>query len=135
MKDMKKSKTLSRISVKTCTAEGDVFKILLTEGLKLKRILVEPGLTVYSLGDGTIIELYGPGSCYPDYLFKNSNVVIGFKVDNLDEVLVLMQNSGAILLGKTEMICNALIYCHMLLSNETVIGLYQDLIPINEKVG
>jgi hypothetical protein len=131
---MKKSKTLSRISVKTGTAEGDIFKILLTQGLKLKRILIEPGLAVYSMDDGTILELYGPGSYYPEYLFKNSNVVLGFKVENLDQMILLMQNSGAQLLGNTEMVCNALNYCHMLLSNETVIGLYQYLIPGNEKV-
>ena len=125
---MKKSKTLSRISIKTATADGDLFKILLTTGLKLKKILVEPGLTAYSTDDGTIIELYGPGSCYPEYLFENSNVVIGFKVEGLTAMILTMQNSGAKLLGNTEMVCNSLIYCHMQLSNQTVIGLYQDLI-------
>ena len=129
---MKKTKTITRISVKTGTADGNLFKILLSEGLKLKKIPVQPGLTVYSMDDGTIMEFYGPGACYPEYLFKNTNVVVGFKVDNLDEMVSLMQNAGAELLGNIETVCNAFIYCHLLLSNETVIGLYQDLTPANK---
>ena len=126
---MKKTKTINRIAVKTGTADGDLFKTLLSEGVKLKRIPVEPGLAVYSMEDGTIIEFYGPGSCYPEYLFKYTNVVIGFKVEDLREMIFMMQNQGATLLGNIETVCNAFIYCHLLLSNETVIGLYQDLIP------
>jgi hypothetical protein len=130
---MKKGRTINRISVKTGTADGNLLKLLLSEGLKEKKIPVEPGLTVYSLADGTILELYGPGSCYPEYLFKNTNVVIGFTVDNLEEMIVLMQQAGAKVLGNIEMVCNAFIYCHLLVSTETVIGLYQDLIPSNGK--
>ncbi|WP_342083582.1 hypothetical protein [Dyadobacter sp. OTU695] len=124
---MKKTRKISRISVKTDTADGELFKTLLSDGLKLKRIPIEAGLAVYRMEDGTIMEFYGPGSWYPEYLFKNTNVVIGYKVENLDEMILLMQNSGAKLLGNIEMVCNAFIYCHLLLGNETVIGLYQDL--------
>lgn len=130
---MKETKTINRITVKTGTADGDMFKVLLSNGLKLKRIPIEPGLAVYRMKDGTIMEFYGPGACYPEYLFKSTNVVIGYNVENLGEMILLMQNSGAKLLGNIEMVCNAFIYCHLLLSNETVIGLYQDLIPESVK--
>lgn len=126
---MKKCKTICRISVKTGTADGDLFKILLSEGFKGKVMRVDPGLTVYSLNDGTILELYGPGACYPEHLFKSTSVVIGFKVEDIKKMILKMQNSGAILLGNVEMVCNTLIYCHLKLKNETVIGLYQDLLP------
>jgi hypothetical protein len=126
MNDMKKSKAISRISIKTGTTDGDLFKVLMSDGFKLKRITVEPGLAVYSMSDGTIMELYSPGACYPEYLFKNTNVVIGFKVEDLNEMVSLMLSAGAKLLGNVETVCNALIYCHLLLSDETVIGLYQD---------
>jgi hypothetical protein len=130
---MKKFKAISRISIKTGTADGDLFKILMSDGFKLKRITVDPGLSVYSMSDGTIMELYSPGACYPEYLFKNTNVVIGFKVEDLGDMVSLMQSSGAKLLGDIETVCNALIYCHLLLSDETVIGLYQNLDQGNEK--
>jgi hypothetical protein len=130
---MKKTKKVTRIAVKTGTVDGDLFKILLSDGLKLKRIPVEPGLSVYRMEDGPILEFYGPGSCYPEYLFKYTNVILGFKVDNLAEMTLLMQNQGAKLLGSVETVCNAFIYCHLLLSNETVIGLYQDLNSGNER--
>ena len=130
---MKETKIINRITVKTDTADGDMFKVLLSNWMKLKRIPIEPGLAVYRMKDGTIMEFYGPGSCYPEYLFKNKNVVIGYNVESLGEMILLMQNSGAKLLGNIEMICKAFIYCHLLLSNETVIGLYQDLIPESGK--
>ncbi|KQS41779.1 hypothetical protein [Pedobacter sp. Leaf194] len=124
---MKKNKTINRIAVKTGTPDGELFKTLLSEGLKLRRIPVEPGLNVYSMEDGTIMEFYGPGSNYPDYLFKYTNVVVGFNVENLTEMISIVQNEGAQLLGSIETVCNAFIYCHVLLSNKTVIGLYQNL--------
>lgn len=128
---MKKCKTICRISVKMGTADGDLFKILLSEGRKVKVMRVDPGLTVYCLNGGTILELYGPGACYPEYLFKSTSVVLGFKVEDIEKMILKMQTSGAKLLGNIEMICNALIYCHLKLKNETVIGLYQDLLPGN----
>ena len=42
---------------------------IIEQRIKLKKLLVKPGLTVYSVDDGTIMDLNGPGSCYPKYLF------------------------------------------------------------------
>ncbi|RZJ74213.1 MAG: hypothetical protein EOO45_09195, partial [Flavobacterium sp.] len=64
---MKNNKRLTRIAVKTGTPDGDLFKTLFAEGLKGEKIPIEPGLTVYRIEDGTLMECYGPGSSYPEY--------------------------------------------------------------------
>lgn len=130
---MKNNKRLTRIAVKTGTPDGDLFKTLFAEVFKGEKIPIEPGLTVYRMEDGTLMECYGPGSSYPDYFFKQANIILGFKVGNLDETILLLQNGGARLMGKIETVCNDFIYCHLLLSNKTVIALYQDVDSGNKK--
>lgn len=127
--DMKNNKTINRIAIKTGTADGDLLKTLLLEETKLKQIPVEPGMAVYRKDDGTIIEFYGAGAFHPDYLFKYTNVVFGFRVRDLKKTSVMMQKHGAKLLGSIETVCNAFIYCHLLLNNTTVVGLYEYIMP------
>ncbi len=51
------------------------FKVLVKDVLQGREMLVEPGLSVFVLPDGTIFEFYGMGSHFPDYLFSHSEVV------------------------------------------------------------
>ena len=129
MKFMKQVKTINKISVKAGSAEAGLFKALASVGLKGKKLMVEPGLAVFHLPDGTVLEIYGPGSCYPDYLFAYGNIVISFKVDSLKDILTLLTTEGAHLLSSIEKVCDQFLYCHVLLKKDTVIGLYQDLGP------
>ena len=129
LKKMKRINKVCRISIKTDITDGSMLKLLASKEFEETKILVEPGLTAYVLPEEVVLELYGPGSCYPDYLFKTSNTVIGFKVQNLEETVRVLENEGASLLGRIERVCDNLLYCHMQLSSEIVIGLFQYLPP------
>ena len=126
---MKNVKTINKISVRAGTAEARLLKHLASGSLRGRKMMVEPGLTAYHLPDGSILEIYGPGSSYPLYLFKYGNIVVSFNVDSLKDALVPLINDGGQLLSNIEKVCDHFVYCHVLLEKNTVIGLYQDIGP------
>jgi hypothetical protein len=116
---------IKKISVKAGTADSEIFKVLIAQDPGAKKILVEPGLAAYLMGDGSTIEIYGAGFCYPEYLFAYGNVVNSFKVENLDLILALILQKGSLLLGEVEFVCSSYRYCYVLTPEKTVMGIYE----------
>ena len=114
-----------KISVKAGTADGELFKDLIEQDGGVKKLLVAPGITAYLMGDGSIIEIYGAGFCYPAYLFSHGNIVVSFKVKNVESTAATLMEKGASLLGEIESVSTSYRYCHLLTQENTVIGIYE----------
>ncbi|MET1055087.1 MAG: hypothetical protein ABWY16_07240 [Pedobacter sp.] len=91
----------------------------------LKNLIVEPGLSAYLMSDGTTVEIYGAGAALPGYLFADSNVMISYQVENLEDMVEALSHQGGSLLGAIETVCPSYKYCHILSKDHTVIGLYE----------
>ncbi|BAV06914.1 hypothetical protein FLA_2934 [Filimonas lacunae] len=98
---------------------------LLENGMAAKKVLVDPGLTVYQLPDGCTVELYCAGSCYPPYLFAHGDVVIGYRVHNLQQSMEELTASGGRMLGEVVDLSADNCYCFMEMNEGGVVGLYQ----------
>jgi hypothetical protein len=116
---------IKKISVKAGTADVEIYKELIAQDPGSKKLLIEPGLAAYQMSDGSTIEMYGAGFCYPEYLFAHGNMVTSFKVDDLDKILALLLQKGSQLLGVVETVCSSYRYCHLLTPENTVIGIYE----------
>ena len=84
---MKNSAGLKKVSVNATNPGVSALKILVKDILHGRERLVEPGLSVFTLPDGTIFELYGIGSHFPNYLFSHSEVVNSYQVGDLHSAL------------------------------------------------
>lgn len=122
---MKNISGIKKISVKAGTLDSKIYIELIEQDPGSKKVLVEPGLSAYLMSDGATIELYGQGFCYPEYLFAYGNVVVSFKVTNVDEVAGSLAKQGASVLGKIETVCSSYRYCHLLTPENTIFGIYE----------
>lgn len=123
---MNKFKSNKKISIR---AEGEDFGKLKQLALSLwgaQEVLEEPGVSALITNDGTLWELYSAYACYPEYLFNNSNVVISFRVADIEQALHLSISEGLKDLTGIIRVCSTLCYCHLQLASGTVIGLYQE---------
>ena len=115
-----------KVSVRTDGQNGEIFSLLEKHIVGARQVLVEPGLKIYQLPDGTILELYGVGSHYPPNIFKNSNMVLSLRVAELKDALLQLVSSGAKLIGNVEDVTKNYAYCHIQLTDGTILGLYQE---------
>ncbi|SRR6266536_4507466 len=122
---MKNSQGLKKVSVNATNPGASSFKTLVKDILHGREMLVEPGLSVFTLPDGTIFEFYGIGSHFPDYLFSHSEVVNSYQVPDLHLALEQLEKQGATLLGKVVHMSASCCYCHISLEDRIVIGLFQ----------
>jgi len=99
--------------------------VLMEKLLPARKIQVAHGLKVYPLPDGSTVELYGPGACYPPYLFSHGDVVIGYRVNDLRQTVEQLTRQGCQLLGEVVSICAYHCYCFMEVNETSIIGLYQ----------
>lgn len=123
---MKNSEGLKKVSVNATNLGASSFKTLVKDILHGREMLVEPGLSVFTLPDGTIFEFYGIGSHFPDYLFSHSDVVNCYQVPDLHSALEQLEKKGATMLGKVVHMSVSCCYCHIRLENGSVIGLFQN---------
>src|SRR5258705_6994563 len=121
----KSSEGIKKVSINATNSGISSFKTLVKDILHGREMLVEPGLSVFTLPDGTIFEFYGVGSHFPDYLFSHSGVVNSYKVPDLHSALNQLENKGAVLLGQVVHFSPAVCYCHIRLEDGSVIGLFQ----------
>ncbi|QEM11730.1 hypothetical protein [Mucilaginibacter rubeus] len=122
---MKNFAFAKKIAVKSGTGDADIFRALLEQDPGTRKVLVEPSLSAYVMGDGTTVELYGTGFTFPEYLFAHGNVVVSYRVPDIDTMLQELLPKGAELLGQVETICSSYRYCHVLTPEKTVIGIYE----------
>jgi hypothetical protein len=122
---MKSSEGLIKVSINTTSSGVSSFKTLVKDILHGQEMLIEPGLSIFTLPDGIIFEFYGIGACYPDYLFSHSKIVNGYQVPDLHSALKKLEEDGATLLGEVVNISASCYYCHIRLEDGSVIGLFQ----------
>jgi catechol 2,3-dioxygenase-like lactoylglutathione lyase family enzyme len=104
----------------------DSLQAFVTRALGAQRVHEEPGLAACQLPNGSLLELYGPGACYPPHLFEHSAIVASFPVADLQRALVQAQAAGLHVVAVPEEVCSGLRYCHLQLPGGLVIGLYQE---------
>ena len=123
MKSLKNG--IKKIAVKVDSHTGCSYKALVSSLPGVKEIRVEPGLIVYVLPDGTLLELYGLGAPYPLYLFEQSDTVVSFRVDNLGKTLAELKKTGAQLIGNVEHVCSSYRYCYVYMNEKNVLGIFE----------
>jgi hypothetical protein len=123
MKSLKNG--IKKIAVKVDSHTGAIYKALIKSLSGSKEIQVEPGLMVYLLPDGTLLELYGPGAAYPVYLFERSDTVVSIQVDNLGITLAELEKNGGQLIGDVEHVCSSYRYCYVYMNEKSVLGIFE----------
>ncbi|WP_431241440.1 VOC family protein [Flavobacterium sp. P21] len=110
-------------------ADGNDFNILKKLAVSLcgaTEIYDECGLSALLTEDGTLLELYTSYSCFPEYFFKDSNIVITYKVKDIQLALNQAQSLGVKILTEIIPVGDVMRYCHLQLPDGMVIGLYQE---------
>jgi hypothetical protein len=121
---MYKNQIHTKIAVRTASKDFSRLKQLAVSLGGAEEKLEESGVAALVMKDGTLLELYAAYASYPEYLFKNSNVVISFQVENLQKALSTALEHGLKDLTGIVTVCSTLQYCHLELPGGTVIGLY-----------
>ena len=122
---MYKNQIHTKIAIRTAGEDFFRLKQLAVSLGGAEEKLEEFGVAALLMKDGTLLELYAAYSSYPEYLFKSSNIVISFKVENLKKALSFALKNGLKDLTGIVKVCSTLQYCHLELPGGTVIGLYQ----------
>src|SRR5258705_10571845 len=122
----KSSEGIKKVSINATNSGISSFKTLVKDILHGREMLVEPGLSVFTLPYGTIVEFYGIGFHFPDYLFSHSDIVNSYQVPDLHSAFEQLEKHGATLLGKVVHMSAACSYCHISLKDGSVIGLFQN---------
>jgi predicted enzyme related to lactoylglutathione lyase len=104
----------------------DCLQAFVTTALGAQGVHEEPGLAACQLPNGSVLELYGPGACYPPHLFEQSPLVASFPVADLQLAVAQAQAAGLHIVAAPEEVCSGLRYCHLQLPGGLVIGLYQE---------
>lgn len=123
---MKRFGGLKKISIRLNGSSELVYNTLAESVIGSKKILVAPGLMVHWFADGTIMELYGPGAEYPDYLFAESDTVVSYKVGNIDEAVKKLQEQGACIVTPIEQVHHTFRYCHVRVKGQSLFGIYEE---------
>lgn len=124
-KIMKNNKMSTRISFKCQVAAGALLETLAVDILGAKKILKDPGLTVYQLPDNTLLEIYGNGSFLPQKIFDKGNVVLSLQVKDIDISIKKMLSAGARTMDGIIRTCETYAYCHLMLGDGQIVGLHQ----------
>ncbi|MBS1663669.1 MAG: hypothetical protein JST68_21680 [Bacteroidetes bacterium] len=122
---MKSKNNAARISINSKIAAGSLLEKLAVDVLGAKNLLSDPGLRLYKLSDGTVLEVYGAGSFHSPKIFDKGNVVLSFLVKDVDLSARQMLSAGAQLLDGITRTCETFAYCHLLLDEGQIIGLHQ----------
>jgi predicted enzyme related to lactoylglutathione lyase len=74
-------------------------KALLTKTFGLAPAMDTEGFAMFSLPNGTMLELYAPQGV-PDYGFNDGGVAFGFRVDDVEAASAAVEAAGCELLGE-----------------------------------
>jgi hypothetical protein len=110
---MKPGKGIKTIAMKVNAAEVEKKKALARDLLGGMEIYTEPGLHVFQLPDGCIMELYGPGSNYPDYLFEKSDMVLSFRVPDVKQAIHHALQAGMEVISGIQQLGTCFSYCYL----------------------
>ncbi len=112
-----------KIAMKVSGGELEQKKRLALDLLGAKEVYTEPGLYVLQLPDGSVMELYGPGSNHPAFLFEQSNTVLCFRVTNLEATLATLKLAGAEPVSDIQPLGTCFSYCYIRDNKGQIFGL------------
>jgi hypothetical protein len=69
------------------------------EVLHLHTVVDKPGFSVFKFPNGSLFELYGPGSPVSPWKNGINGSAVGFAVDNIEAVIKELKNAGDEILG------------------------------------
>jgi hypothetical protein len=115
-----------KLAVQISSHDLVCFQLFATTALGARGVYEEPGLSACQLPDGSLLELYGPGACYPPHFFQHSAVVASFPVANLAQAVGQARAAGLHVVNEPVEVCSGLLYCHVQLPGGLVVGLYQE---------
>lgn len=122
---MQSKKRSDRICFKSNTASGTLLKKLAVDILGAQSLLADPGLLVYQLANGTVLEVHTKEAFHPNDIFGKGNTVISFPVYNIEQSVAQMQAAGATTIDGIIRLNDAYAYCHLILGDEQVVGLHE----------
>ena len=76
----------------------DAFKKLATDVMGLSTMMEMEGVSVFSMPNGSLLELYTPETVPP--FSYNGSVAFGFRVDDIEEASQQLEAAGCTLLGE-----------------------------------
>lgn len=123
---MKKSTIPVRLSINGQAGEGSALEILATKILGGHDAFSEPGLKVFQLTNGSLMECYGAGASFHRNVFEKGNLTISFRVPNIRMATEELCNAGAELVNDIISVSNSYSYCHLKFNDNLVLGLYQE---------
>lgn len=108
-------------------AQFDATRQLYTELMGGKEILNMPGMLVVEMNNHFIVEIYTDAFDYPSYLFKEHKSVIGFKTDQLHEMLEKLTAEHFQILSDIQHAGNCYTYFYFQDQHGQVYKMYQHL--------
>lgn len=122
---MKNSEGLRKVLINASSSGVGSFQTLVKNILHGQEMIITPGLSIFTLPDGTVFEFYGIGSHYPDYLFSHSKIVNSYQVRDLHSAVEELEKHGATLLGEIVHMTVSCHFCHIRLEDGSIIGLFE----------
>jgi hypothetical protein len=122
---MRKHKMLRKIVMRS--DEEELITLLMKSGVisTAAHLLKEPGLDVFALDIDTLLEIYTPGGVYPKFLFEKNNVVLSFRVNDLQAVVNTLLLKGIAVPDGIQQPDTGYCYCYARLTDGQVIGFHQ----------
>ena len=116
---------LKSLSLLTSADQLPMYLKLYVTILGGKEIIAYPGLHIIEMNHQSIVELYVEGTDYPDYLFKQSKQVIGFRTQQLEKVYEAVKETGFTILSAIQQAGDCYSYFHMASPEGEVISIHQ----------
>ena len=120
---MKTGSGIKTLAMKVGAEAFEQNKALALTVLGGREVYTEPGLAVFQLEDGRIIELYGPGSSYPACLFEKNELVISFRVADVQKAVDGMIRAGMEVIYGIQRLGTCSAHCYVRDQSGTVFGL------------
>jgi catechol 2,3-dioxygenase-like lactoylglutathione lyase family enzyme len=76
-------------------------RTLVTETLGLAPLMEFPGVAVFAMPNGSMLELYEEGTP-PPYGYNDGGIAFGFRVDDIEAASAELETAGAELLGEIQ---------------------------------
>ncbi len=122
---MKNNSPPYRVSIKSDVASGSLLEKFAVNVLGAVTLLADPGITVYQLYNGTVIEVHTKETFHPQDIFAKGNTILSFCVRDIEEAVKLMLAAGAHTIDGIVRISETYAYCHLILGDSQVVGIHQ----------
>lgn len=108
-------------------AQFDATKQLYVELMGGKEILNMPGMLVVEMSNHFIVEIYTEAFEFPSYLFEKLNSVIGFRTDQLQDMLAKLKTQHYEILSEIQYAGSCYTYFYFQDQDGQVYKMYQHL--------